>query len=206
MPLVAYVEANSNLYSLSKTYMASIRQRAQTCGYTDFLNTYLSFPPKGPLPAAPSSGKGDCDIWEDVLAAVSLINPCFNMYQIATTCPLLWDVLGMSGSFDYIPKGPQIYFDRADVKQAINAPPETTWRGCAKDPVFVGGSHSNSGGPSDDGSDNGNNGDDDGGAASGDDPSTPSGLSVLPGVIEKSQRTVIAHGSLDSIYIANGTL
>lgn len=38
------------------------------------------------------------------------------------------------------------------------------------------------------------------------DTSPPSGLSVLPGVIERTKRTVIGHGSLDMILIANGTL
>ena len=108
---------------------------------------------------------------------MSLINPCFDEYQIATTCPLLWDVLGAPGSFNYVPQGAEVYFDRADVKHAINAP-NTTWMECTNNNVFAGGS----------------------------DKSPPSGLSVLPGVIEKSQRTVIAHGSLDSILIANGTL
>lgn len=38
------------------------------------------------------------------------------------------------------------------------------------------------------------------------DTSPPSGVSVLPGVIERSARTIIAHGALDYILIANGTL
>jgi carboxypeptidase D len=39
-----------------------------------------------------------------------------------------------------------------------------------------------------------------------DDTSPPSGLSVLPRVIEKNKRTVIGHGMLDFILLANGTL
>jgi carboxypeptidase D len=39
----------------------------------------------------------------------------------------------------------------------------------------------------------------------GNDQSIPSTLSVLPNVIEKSQRTVIAHGLADYILIAEGT-
>lgn len=37
------------------------------------------------------------------------------------------------------------------------------------------------------------------------DNSLPSGLSVLPNVIERSNRTVIAHGTGDYVLIANGT-
>lgn len=38
------------------------------------------------------------------------------------------------------------------------------------------------------------------------DSSPPSGLSVLPRVIEKNKRTVIGHGLLDFILLANGTI
>lgn len=38
------------------------------------------------------------------------------------------------------------------------------------------------------------------------DTSPPSGLSVLPRVIEKNNRTIIGHGMLDFILLANGTL
>ena len=38
------------------------------------------------------------------------------------------------------------------------------------------------------------------------DSSPPSGLSVLPGVIERTERTIIGHGLLDMILIYNGTL
>lgn len=38
------------------------------------------------------------------------------------------------------------------------------------------------------------------------DNSPPSALSVLPRVIEKNKRTVIAHAKLDMVLIMNGTL
>ncbi|KAL8756509.1 MAG: hypothetical protein Q9199_002873, partial [Rusavskia elegans] len=38
------------------------------------------------------------------------------------------------------------------------------------------------------------------------DDSPPSGLSILPSVIERLNKTVISHGALDMILIANGTL
>src|SRR6202012_1921963 len=36
--------------------------------------------------------------------------------------------------------------------------------------------------------------------------SPPSGLSVLPSVIERSKRTIISHAIMDFILISNGTL
>jgi len=68
-----------------------------------------------------------------------------------------------------------LYFDRPDVKRAIHAP-EVKWTECSDVDVFPRG-----------------------------DGSLPSALSVLPNVIEKSQRSVIVHGLADFILIAEGT-
>lgn len=158
--------------------MSTIHSKADSCGYTDFLHKYLVFPPAGPLPSPPTSDDSTdtCDLWDDILSAVSLVNPCFDIYQVATTCPLLWDVLGFPGSFDYLPEGATIYFNRSDVQKAINAP-QMAWQECSNG-VFVNGT----------------------------DNSPPSGLSVLPHVIERLNKTIIGHGALDYILMSNGTL
>jgi carboxypeptidase D len=96
---------------------------------------------------------------------------------VATTCPLLWDVLGFPGSFGYLPEGATIYFNRADVKAAIHAP-NITWEECASGNVFV----------------------------DGEDTSLPSSITVLPGVIERTENVIIGHGALDMVLLANGTL
>ena len=180
VPAVAYVDYFAPLFSFNASFMDYLHEQADTCGYTSFLNEYLVYPPAGPLPNPPKSNdtSGQCDLWDAIFYAELLINPCFDIYQIATTCPLLWDVLGFPGSFDYVPEGATIYFNRTDVQKAINAPVEE-WMECTDNDVFAG-----------DGSDN----------------SPPSGLSILPGVIEKLNKTIIGHGALDYILIANGTL
>ncbi|KAF2156077.1 carboxypeptidase D [Myriangium duriaei CBS 260.36] len=175
----AYVNANTNAFLLNDTFMADINNRSAHCGYDDFMNTWLSdsaFPPSGKLPTPPNvdNNQTECNIWNDIFNAVSLINPSFDIYQIFTTPPNLWDVLGFPGSFDYLPTGAEIYFNRTDVQKAINAPIQS-WTECA-DGILR---H---------------------------DDSPPSGLSVLPGVIERASRVVIGHGHLDFILIANGTL
>ena len=155
--------------------MTHIHNKADKCGYTAYFNKYFAFPPAGPLPPPPST-KG-CDVWGEIANAAFEINPCFDYYQIATTCPQLWDVLGFPGSQNYLPAGASIYFSRPDVQKAINAPP-TDWVECSNIDVFVNGT----------------------------DHSKPSGLSVLPGVIERTNKTIIAHGMLDYILLVNGTL
>ncbi|KAI9755281.1 MAG: hypothetical protein M4579_004346 [Chaenotheca gracillima] len=178
IPAVAYVDYFAPLFAFNESFMADIHNRSEFCNYTSFLNDYLVFPPNGPLPNPPNASVEGCDLWDDILTAALDINPCFDIYEITTTCPLLWDVLGFPGSFDYVVNGTEIYFDREDVKKAINAPVNVTWMECTNNDVFI---------------DNVDN-------------SPPSGLSILPGVIEKNKRTVIGHGMLDYILIANGTL
>jgi carboxypeptidase D len=87
-------------------------------------------------------------------------------------------VLGFPGSFPQV-QAP-IYFDRTDVKKAIHAPTNVTWNECSNDNVFAAG-------------------------PGGNDASLPSSLTVLPGVIEKSKRTVIMHGLADFILLSGGT-
>ena len=174
IPAVPFVDFWKPLFNLNSTFTDDIHARADSCGYTDFFNDYLTFPPTGPLPSPPNGSAPGCDLWDDIYNAVSLVNPCFDIYQVATTCPLLWDVLGFPGSFDYLPAGATIYFNRTDVQKAINAPIQE-WEECSGGVLTT-------------------------------DTSPPSGLSVLPRVIEKTKKTIIGHALLDYILIMNGTL
>jgi carboxypeptidase D len=179
----AFVDAYDNVFRLNDTFMESVRSRAQTCGFTDLFAKHLTFPPPGPMPVL--QGTKDprykftaCGrLWTDIFTAVTAVNPCFNFYHIQTTCPLLWDVLGFPGSFEYLPDGAFIYFDLPDVKAAINAPLNTTWEECRQIPLSLTGRSSED-----------------------------VTLHVLPKVIEQSKRTVVAHGTLDYVLLANGTL
>ena len=81
------------------------------------------------------------------------------------------------GSFPQAQTTP-VYFDRADVKAAIHAPPTVNWEVCNFDgpDVFPDG-----------------------------DASLPPAFTVLPNVIEKSKRSVVVHGLADFVLIAEGT-
>ena len=177
VPAVPFVDYWGPLINLNSSYLSDLRSRADSCGYTDYLSKYLVYPPAGPQPSErdlPGSDSGSCDLWDDIYYAATDVNPCFDIYQVATTCPLLWDVLGFPGSFDYVPDGATIYFNRTDVQKAINAPIQE-WEECSNGVLDT-------------------------------DTSPPSGVSVLPRVIERTNNVVIGHGLLDYILIANGTL
>ncbi|KAK4193116.1 carboxypeptidase-like protein [Podospora australis] len=186
IPVVQFVEYWQGLFPFNDTFRADIKARDEKCGFSAWMSKYLVYPPQGPipmpLPGTDANGTmlEECEnIYWDIFDAITELNPCFDIYQVATTCPLLYDVLGFPGSFDYLPEGGQIYFDRADVKAAIHAPADATWEECnSGPPVFLNNT----------------------------DTSVPSSLSVLPNVIDKTQNVIIAHGALDMILIANGSL
>lgn len=131
VPAVAFADRWSGLFNFNESFTKDIQQRADDCGYTAYMEKYLTFPPTSKLPTPANSSKVDgCGLWNDIYNAVFYSNPCFDVYAIATTCPLLWDVLGFPGSFDYLPEGEQIYFNRTEVQKAINAPIQP-WTECA---------------------------------------------------------------------------
>jgi carboxypeptidase D len=179
IPTAGFIDYWGPLLDLNSSFVEYIHNTSEACGYTSFMESALTFPPKGPLPTPPNvaNDNATCDVFDAVFNAASLINPCFDIYQVATTCPLLWDVLGFPGSFFYIPDGAFVYFNLTEVQKAINAPLKE-WEECSSIDVFV------------DGKDN----------------SPPSALSILPNVIEKADRVIIAHGLLDMILLWNGTL
>lgn len=83
----------------------------------------------------------------------------------------------------YLPAGQREFFDRPDVKAALHAPDSIQWSQCVpEDQVFVNGidqnQTANQYGP----------------------------VTVLPRVIEHSQRTIIAHGDLDFDLLKKGSL
>ncbi|CAI6333565.1 unnamed protein product [Periconia digitata] len=175
IPAVPFLDYWANLFNLNASYTADLHERADKCGYTDYMNKYLTFPPVSKLPTPNSTAKTPgCGVWEDIIDAVMLTNPCFDVYQVATTCPLLWDVLGFPGSFGYLPEGEMVYFNRTDVQKAINAPIQE-WEECSDGVLDT-------------------------------DTSAQSSWEVIPRLIDTLDRTVIVHGDLDFILLANGTL
>ena len=102
-----------------------------------------------------------------------------------TQCPFPWDVLAFPTELVYLPEGAKVYFNRPDVKKAINAPLNDTWSVISDQLVIIGKS-----GPEPEYHD--------------DSPDPIQG--VLPQVIEATNRVLVANGDLDMIIITNGSL
>ncbi|THH07732.1 hypothetical protein EW145_g3187 [Phellinidium pouzarii] len=164
------------------SFMSELQNISDTCGYTDYLDSFVTFPPAGPLPL-PNGTEGtfsavsSCRIHSPIQRAIQSINPVFDVYRVSDTWPNLWSVIGFPRSTQEF-----IYFNRTDVQDAIHAP-HIDWTACTNTNVYV---NLTTGEPIND-------------------QSIPSTLSVLPNVIEKSERTIIVHGLADFILVAEGT-
>ncbi|KAH9910242.1 Alpha/Beta hydrolase protein, partial [Amylocystis lapponica] len=165
IPAVSFVHKYLDVFSLNDTFMTQLDAQAVRCGYADYFEKYVSYPPTGLLPLPGTSVEADpgCDVWDEIFYAAVVVNPAFNIYRIFDTYPILWDVLGFPGSFPQTQVSP-LYFDRRDVKRALHAPLHVDWTECSNVNVFPDG-----------------------------DASLPPAFTVLPTVIEKSERAVIVH-------------
>ncbi|KAG8736653.1 hypothetical protein FRC10_009061 [Ceratobasidium sp. 414] len=199
IPALTFAEKWQDVLALNSTFMAQLKKNGDACGYTDYYKKYATYPPKGKLPLPKQAYRGipnlqnitnQCELWGQVYEAAVSVNPNFNVYRIFDVWPVLWDVLGFPGmatwklgSFDN--QQSPLYFNRTDVQDAIHAP-HIDWSECSAiasssptifrvclltsgQDVFVHGR----------------------------DNSVPVMLSVMPNVIEKSERTVVMHGGIE---------
>ncbi|OJJ46999.1 hypothetical protein ASPZODRAFT_131918 [Penicilliopsis zonata CBS 506.65] len=185
-PAVPFVLENTNMFNFNETFLAELEALHESCGYKEFIDEYLVFPASGVQPPKFMNwtADADCDVYDTILDEALEINPCFDLYSANVACPLLWDVLGFPGSLLYSPAGASIYFDRDDVKKAMHAP-NVTWAECTGEDVFTGG--------------------DAGPEQVGDISANPI-EHVLPQVIERTNRVLIANGDYDFSVLTLGTL
>lgn len=140
-----FIEQNNNILGFNKTFVADLAARDKACGYAQYREDFLQFPPNGTQPPLYFNATADpeCDLWDDVYINAYAVNPCFNVYEPNLQCPLLSDPLGFPTDLIYSYPGLPPYFNRTDVKKAMHAPEDTDWALCTG-PVFVG-----EGGPQD---------------------------------------------------------
>ncbi|KAF9471362.1 alpha/beta-hydrolase [Pholiota conissans] len=181
IPALRFVQANKNLFPFNSSFWAQLQQISDECGYTDYLDKFVTYPPTGQLPLVATNGTftviPSCRMHSPIQRAIGVLNPVFDVYRVSDTWPNLWSVLGFPRSTQEF-----IYFNRTDVQDTIHAP-HINWQSCTDNSVYI---NPTTGGP-------------------GRDTSIPSTLSVLPNVIDKSIRTVIVHGLADFILVAEGT-
>jgi len=68
----------------SQTFLAHLDSVAAKCNYADYMEKYVTYPPRGrlPLPGTSTEADPDCDVWDEIFDAALILNPAFNIYQI----------------------------------------------------------------------------------------------------------------------------
>ncbi|KAF9630151.1 hypothetical protein BFW01_g332 [Lasiodiplodia theobromae] len=186
VPIVAFTDAHQQSFPFNETFKKEIHERSSSCGYDSFLSEGLSFPPTGPLPPPPGLDSNgtvtqECDLLSSIYTAAVALNPCFNVYEAGSLCPIAWDVLGNPAyQNSHMPANFEPYFNRTSVKTAIHAPLDTSWHLCTATPVI----------------------------ANFTDRSPPSGLTggPLQRVVEATRNVVVAHGARDMVLLSAGSL
>ncbi|PNP56123.1 hypothetical protein THARTR1_03648 [Trichoderma harzianum] len=180
LPILPFISRHASEFALDDKTLSFARHTSDECGFTDFYDRYLTFPPSGPqpiidpatnmLPNVTSIPKDVCvgKLRDTVLKAAHNANPCFNEYNILEFCPTVYTPIN----------GGVPYFNRTDVKNAIHAPASTPWQSCTVyENVFKT-----------------------------EDSSLPSGMKQLPQVIETTQNVIFAHGDADWVITMDGVL
>lgn len=94
--VVPFVQNHVDLFPLDN--LDDLATLDDTCGFSAFREEYLAFPPPGLMPninELPGRLKPSCiELYDSVYESIQTKNPCFDIYQVAITCPVLWDVLG----------------------------------------------------------------------------------------------------------------
>ncbi|KUI65651.1 Serine-type carboxypeptidase F [Cytospora mali] len=185
-PTNYFVQHWSNVMPFNDSTVAQIANASKECGYDEYTDKYLTFPPYGHQPDI-CQGPGinancthylpGCDIFDLAINSISEANPGFNIYQVAQLLPVPDDVLGFPYTQMFLSPGQQLYFNRNDVKQAIHAPKDVNWTICSDEHVF-----------------------------NGTDDSDPSSYRTIPDVIDRTKNVQIAHGTMDMVLLANATL
>ena len=66
----------------SQTFLAHLDSVAAECNYADYMEKYLTYPPKGLLPLPNTSNDPDCDVQDEIFNAAVTLNPAFDVYHI----------------------------------------------------------------------------------------------------------------------------
>ena len=138
MVTLDFITQNNNVLQYNDSFLADMAKWDKECGWEEFRNKYLAFPPAGMQPPVPEPGD-KCNLWAKAYDAAYATNPCYNPYELGFQCPLLSDPLGYPTDLMYSYPGLPVYFNRSDVKKAMHAP-DIEWLECAAKPVFIGAS------------------------------------------------------------------
>ncbi|KAG6920015.1 hypothetical protein DXG01_010083 [Tephrocybe rancida] len=82
IPALRFAQANKNLFPFNSTFWATLQTISDRCGYTDYLDNFVTYPPKGqlPLPVATNgtfSTTAACRMHSPIQRAIGLYDAFF---------------------------------------------------------------------------------------------------------------------------------
>jgi carboxypeptidase D len=175
IPAVPFVHTHQNIFNFNASFLSYLDGQNTKCGFENYTKMYATYPSNGPLPTLSSLANTNECDLWSVIFYAALIINPAFNIYRITDTPPI--LWDVLGFPGSFPNQQSpIYFNRSDVQAAIHAP-NIMWAVCTDNDVFVKGT----------------------------DQSPPPVYSVLPSVIEKSQRTIIVNGQHDFRIIAEGT-
>lgn len=181
LPAVEFAQHYQKTLKLNDTVIASLQKTAKENGVDNFVSKNLKYPPSGPIKLPKKFNASSYDPFDLIYNAALDANPCFNVYNIDPIykCPSIKDPLGFPPDV-FVPSATNVVNNITGFKQYIHADPSTIWYECTNYDVFVGGK---------------------------DTSKAPADVGIMTRIIDKSpsKRTIIQHGLLDYILIANGS-
>jgi len=137
--IVPFIEQNNNVLNYNASYLTTMAQMDERCGYAQYRREYMQFPPSNVQPPhyPDNTTSADCGLWNSAYNNAYGPNPCFSVYEIGQQCPLLSDPIGYPTDLEVISPGLPVYFNRTDVKKAMHAPLDANWAECSSEPVLV---------------------------------------------------------------------
>lgn len=86
VPAVPFVVANNNLFGFNDSFIAQLEDLHKSCGYSDYIEKYLTFPASGVQPPVffnySDPTDANCDVFDLINFAAFDPNPCFDIYEI----------------------------------------------------------------------------------------------------------------------------
>ena len=175
LPAVQFAQQNAKIMNLNQSDVDQLIRQGKEIGIDTYVEDNLKYPPAGPF-HVPEQFNSSKSVYSSMKKMAKKANPCFSPFNILGPSPCPLDALGMDSTTEVSHK--YNYFNRNPrVKTLIHAD-NVTYTECTQKKPFDIMKHSKTEFPVN---------------------------TILPTVVEKSERTVVQHGTYDYIMLPNGT-
>ena len=175
LPAMQFARQHYKEMNITEKDMKTLEKKAKKIGIDKYIDTHLNYPPKGPLPIPKRFNKSD-SVYSAFKQMAKKANPCFSPFYVISSAPCPLNPMGQNITTEKTYKNN--YFNlNPSVKPLIHAD-NVTYVQCSQAKGFKTMQKSKTEFPL---------------------------HTVLPSVIEKSNRTIILHGMLDYIMLPNGS-